>query len=195
MDPGGFRHARRCLAPRATVDVPPEDPGDAAWHALGNRRTDPMPPAANDRREAVWTPGHSPDTFFTTRRANADERTISRSDHAARRAVGRRSGDPLGDYVGSLARLGHPEMGVLGTASRSESPSARASPRAHRAPRTAVLDILARDGAQSAGDVRAPHVTRRERTFDRLASPPPIAVSETLAHCAFASPRQRRAQR
>jgi glyoxylase-like metal-dependent hydrolase (beta-lactamase superfamily II) len=195
MDPGGFDALADAWMTRNGF-VPEDDPEDAAWHALG----EPVKPtqllAGGERigrLEAVWTPGHSPGhlCFIDTkskRLISGDHILDPITPHVGQWVEER--GNPLGDYIASLERsLTHPEMGVLPAHGEPFPNLAKRAGEilAHTAHREQqVIDILARDGARSAGDVaRTLTWTRRERSFDSLSEfHRQFAVSETLAHLA-----------
>ncbi len=142
------------------------------------------------RLTAVWTPGHAPGhlCFADTRSGRiltGDHVLDPITPHVGLWSADR--GDPLGDYLASLAKIA--AYGAVGALPAHGEPFADVARRAraiadHTQVREALMLGAIVNGARSAGDVAAAIPwTRRERTF---ASLPPFhqhfALTETIAH-------------
>ena len=142
------------------------------------------------RLTARWTPGHAPGHLcFVDARGGR----VLTGDHVLDPItphVGiwlEASGDPLGDYLASLAAIA--AYGPAGALPAHGEPFADVGARAgaivaHTHHREAVMLAALGDRAASAGDIaRAVPWTRRERSFASLSAfHQEFAVSETLAH-------------
>jgi len=142
------------------------------------------------RLTVYWTPGHAPGHLCFL---DARSGRMLTGDHVLDPItphVGfwrERPGDPLGDYLASLAKVAVPE--TAGALPGHGEPFADVRKRvaeivAHTERREALVLAIAADGAVSAADVarRLPW-TRRDRTFEELGAwHQEFAMSETIAN-------------
>jgi glyoxylase-like metal-dependent hydrolase (beta-lactamase superfamily II) len=143
------------------------------------------------RLQTMWTPGHSPGhlSFFDTRSGRmltGDHILDPITPHVGFWLPGR--GDPLGDYLASLAKSGAVEATGVLPAHGEPFPDLQRRvdqliEHTHARERQ-VLDVLTEVKVASAGEIarRLPW-TRRNRTFEELQPMHrQFAVSETIAH-------------
>ena len=203
-------HARDWQLIARIIDTPDSDARADAWIArngftvvgtldddVQHHRTERTPPTREvgdgeriGRLRAVWTPGHSPGHLCFV-----DERSgrMLTGDHVLDPITPHvgvwhaEHGDPLGDYVASLRKVG--SIGATSVLPAHGEPFPDLAARvdallAHEALREEhVLGVLERGSATAAAIARALPWTRRERAFDDL-SPAhrQFAVAETIAH-------------
>ncbi len=188
--------------------VAPDDAvADEDDHTRRTELTAPTRLAADGDRigrlTAIWTPGHAPGhlCFADTRSGR-----ILTGDHVLDPITPHvgvwfaDAGDPLGDYLASLAKIS--AYGDAGALPAHGEPFAGVGARAaaiveHTRLREDVVLAALGDHAQTAGDLaRAVPWTRRERTFASLTPfHQQFAVSETIAHLEHLRARGRIARR
>jgi glyoxylase-like metal-dependent hydrolase (beta-lactamase superfamily II) len=198
--------AQRIAANRAGLDavadawlarngytVPPEADGED-WHAR-SELAEPTRLVGDGERigrlEAIWTPGHAPGHLCF---ADTVSGRVLTGDHVLNPITPHigswteEHGDPLGDYLLSLAKIAARES--TGALPAHGEPFADLRGRvaeivAHTDERDGlIVEVVGRGSPVSAGDVaRALPWTRRLRTFESMATfHQQFAVSETIAH-------------